>query len=93
MTEQIIHFFTVVPIWELLIIMFSKTIEVTIATLRVILINKGYRTFGTILSLFEIALWIIMASNVLSGLSEAPIKGIFYGIGFSLGVFLLSHLA
>ena len=88
MTEQIIHFFTVVPIWELVIIMFSKTIEVTIATLRVILINKGYRTFGTILSLFEIALWIIMASNVLSGLSDAPIKGIFYGIGFSLGVFL-----
>jgi uncharacterized protein YebE (UPF0316 family) len=86
--DQFIHFFTVVPAWELLIIFSSKTIEVTIATLRVILINKGYRTFGTILSFFEIALWVIMASNVLVGLTETPIKGIVYGLGFATGVFL-----
>jgi uncharacterized protein YebE (UPF0316 family) len=86
--DSIIHLFSMVSVWELLLILCGKTTEVTIATLRVILINKGYRTFGTILSFFEIALWVTMASNVLVGLTEAPIKGIVYGIGFSLGVFL-----
>ncbi len=90
--DQIIHFFTVVSVWELLLIMFSKMIEVAIATLRVILISKGYRTFGTILSLFEITLWVVMASNVLNGLADAPIKGIVYGIGFAMGVYLGSYL-
>ncbi|MDR2900274.1 MAG: DUF5698 domain-containing protein [Treponema sp.] len=90
--DQIIGIITAVSVWELLLILCSKTLEVTIATLRVILINKGYRTFGTILSCFEIALWVIMASNVLVGLNETPIKGIVYGIGFVLGVFLGSCL-
>jgi uncharacterized protein YebE (UPF0316 family) len=86
--DQIVHILTAVSVWELLLIMCSKAIEVTIATLRGILINKGFRKFGTILSFFEITLWVIMASNVLVGLSETPIKGIVYGIGFSVGVFL-----
>jgi uncharacterized protein YebE (UPF0316 family) len=90
--NQVIQFVTAVPAWELLLIMCSKMIEVTIATLRGILINKGFRTFGTVLSFFEITLWVIMASNVLVGLSETPIKGIVYGIGFSIGVFLGSYL-
>jgi uncharacterized protein YebE (UPF0316 family) len=88
MMDQIIQIVTAVSIGELLLILCSKTLEVTIATVRVILINKGFRTFGTILSLFEITLWVIMASNVLVGLTETPIKGVVYAIGFSLGVFL-----
>jgi uncharacterized protein YebE (UPF0316 family) len=86
--DQVIGIITAVSVWELLLIMCSKTIEVTIATLRGILINKGFRKLGTILSFFEITLWVIMASNVLVGLNETPIKGIVYGIGFSIGVFL-----
>ncbi len=92
MTEQLIHFFTAVSGWELLIILFSKTIEVTMGTLRGILINKGYRTYGTILSFFEIILWVFVASQVINGLVEAPIKGLIYSAGFSLGVFLGSCL-
>lgn len=88
MIDKIIQIVTAVPAWELLLILCSKTLEVTIATVRVILINKGFRTFGTILSFFEITLWVIMASNVLVGLTDTPIKGVVYGIGFSLGVFL-----
>lgn len=86
--DRFMHIITAVSVWELLLIFCSKTLEVTIATLRVILINKGYRSFGTILSFFEITLWVIMASNVLVGLMDAPIKGIVYAMGFSLGVFL-----
>ncbi|MDR1507478.1 MAG: DUF5698 domain-containing protein [Treponema sp.] len=86
--EQLVHFFTVVPPLELFLIFLSKAIEVTIATLRQILINKGYRKQGTFLSFFEIVLWTFVAARVVTGIAEAPIKGVVYSIGFSLGVYL-----
>jgi uncharacterized protein YebE (UPF0316 family) len=86
--EQVIHFFTIVSPLELLLIFLLKAVEVTISTLRQILVNKGYRIQGTILSFFEIVLWVFMAARVVTGIAEAPIKGIVYSIGFSLGVYL-----
>lgn len=92
MGDTIIHFFTAVSVWELLIILVSKTVEVSMGTLRGILVNKGYRTYGTILSFFEIILWVFVASQVINGINEAPIKGIVYSAGFALGVFFGSCL-
>jgi uncharacterized protein YebE (UPF0316 family) len=92
MIDLIIRFFTAAPLWELLLIFVSKIIEVTLSTLRQILINKGYRKEGTILSFFEIILWTFVASRVIIGIAEAPIKGIVYSIGFSLGVYLGSRI-
>jgi uncharacterized protein YebE (UPF0316 family) len=60
--------------------------------LRQILINKGYRRIGTALSFVEIVLWTFVASRVIMGIAEAPIKGIVYSIGFSIGVYLGSRI-
>jgi uncharacterized protein YebE (UPF0316 family) len=90
--EQILHFFTVVPPLELFLIFLSKAIEVTISTMRIILISKGYRKPGTILSFFEIVLWTFVAARVVNGIMEAPIKGIVYSFGFSLGVYMGSRI-
>jgi len=90
--EWLADFFTAVVWWQLLLILVAKTIEVALGTLRVILITKGYRTIGTILSFIEIMMWVFIASNVLKDISEAPIKGIVYGMGFSLGIFLGSKV-
>jgi uncharacterized protein YebE (UPF0316 family) len=92
MTGQIVHFFTAAPPLELLLIFLSKALEVTLGTLRQILINKGYRREGTILSFFEIILWTFIASRVIMGIAEAPIKGIVYSMGFSLGVYMGSRI-
>ena len=92
MLEFIIHEITLVSPVELILILLAKTIEVTIMTLRIILINKGYRREGTILSFIEILLWVNIASRVIMGLFEAPIKGIVYSIGFSIGVYLGSRI-
>jgi uncharacterized protein YebE (UPF0316 family) len=90
--ENIIHMVTAVPAWELALIFIAKLMEVAIATLRLILINKGYRKEGTILSFFEISLWVFLASYVIVGLADAPIKAVVYSIGFSAGVYLGSRL-
>ncbi len=92
MWQAIGEFFTAAPWWELLLICCAKIIEVTIGTMRIILISKGYRKPGTILAVFEILLWVFVASTVISNIVEAPIKGIVYSIGFAIGVYIGSML-
>jgi uncharacterized protein YebE (UPF0316 family) len=88
MWQAIWTFLTSVPLWEILLILFAKIIEVAISTLRIIYVNKGYRTLGTILSLIEILLWVFIASRVIVGVSETPMKGIIYSLGFAAGVYI-----
>ena len=47
-------------------IFLGKILEVTLCTLRIVLINRGERAIGALLALIEITLWLIIAGNVLS---------------------------
>jgi uncharacterized protein YebE (UPF0316 family) len=89
---SVISVLTAVPLWELAIIFFAKVAEVSLGTLRQILINKGFRREGTFLSFFEISLWVFVASRVILGIADAPIKGVMYSIGFAAGVYIGSCL-
>ncbi|MFA7560497.1 MAG: DUF5698 domain-containing protein [Candidatus Izemoplasmatales bacterium] len=97
MWETIWEFISSVPVWEALVILVAKVVEVSIGTLRIIFIGKGLRKPGTLLALVEILLWVFIASRVITGLAETPLKGVYYSIGFALGVYLgsilESHLA
>ena len=90
--ELFINFFTAAPLLELLIIILAKISEVSLGTLRIILIGKGYRREGTIIAFVGIMIWVFMASQVLLGLAETPIKGIAYSTGFAIGVYLGSRI-
>ncbi|NLD26086.1 MAG: DUF2179 domain-containing protein [Acholeplasmataceae bacterium] len=79
-------------ILELAIIFFCRIIEVSIGTVRIIMVNKGYRTQAAFLAFFEVLIWVFVASRVISGLAEQPLKGIVYSIGFACGVFVGSLL-
>jgi uncharacterized protein YebE (UPF0316 family) len=92
MWSAIWDFLTSVPLWEVLLILVAKVVEVSISTLRIIFIGKGLRKPGTLLALVEILLWVFIASRVITGMAEAPMKGIYYSIGFALGVYLGSIL-
>ena len=92
MPEVLLDLLQPIVLLELFLILLAKTIEVTLMTLRIILIAKGYRKEGTLLSFVEILLWTFVASRVIMGLAEAPIKGIVYSIGFSIGVYLGSRI-
>jgi len=88
MWETIWTFLSSVPLWEVLLILIAKVVEVSVSTLRIIFIGKGLRKPGTILALFEILLWVFIASRVITGIQETPLKGIYYSIGFAAGVYL-----
>lgn len=68
-----------------ILIMFAKVIEVSMATVRTVLITKGERTIGSIIGFFEVILWIYIASNVLNNIGDNPLKAIFYSLGFAIG--------
>ncbi len=80
--EQMIYLFIIV----------AKIIEVSMATVRMVLITKGERKIGAIIAFFEVSLWVILVSTVLDNIVENPLKIVAYALGFSLGSYLGSWI-
>ncbi len=92
MWKMIVDFFDVESVLTLILIFVFRIIEVSMGTVRIILIQKGYRKVGVILAFFEVLIWVFVASRVIDGLVEEPIKGIVYSLGFASGVYLGSFI-
>lgn len=75
-----------------IIIFFAKLIEVTFATLRMVLITKGMRLYGAFLAIFEIVIWVILTGTVVNNIIENPLKIVAYALGFSAGCFIGSWI-
>jgi uncharacterized protein YebE (UPF0316 family) len=86
------EFLTGNSIWIYFIIFFGKIIEVTFATLRIVLINRGERTKGSIVALIEVLLWIFVTGSVLVGFQENPLKAVVFSVAFAIGNWLGSWL-
>ena len=79
-------------IWVYLFIFFGKILEVSFGTLRIVLINRGERTVGSMIAIIEITLWLVVASSVLTGFREDFLKGIVYAVAFACGNYIGSWL-
>ena len=73
-------------------ILVFKTIEVSMATLRIVLITKDERLKGAIIGFFEVVLWVILVSTVLSNITADPIKVVIYALGFAIGNYVGSKI-
>lgn len=71
-----------------LFVFLAKLFEVSLATMRLVLINRGEKLKGSMIGFIEILIWAILASNVLSDLSKDPLKLIIYCLAFSCGNYL-----
>lgn len=79
--------FTAGLLLELVLILLARLIEVSIGTLRVILMNKGYRLISSVLAFIEVLIWVVVASRVLIGIQDNYLKAIIYSLGFASGVY------
>ena len=79
-------------VWVYLFIFFGKILEVSFGTLRIVLINRGERTIGSLIAILEISLWLIVASSVLVGFKTDFLKGIVYALAFACGNYIGSWL-
>jgi uncharacterized protein YebE (UPF0316 family) len=71
-----------------IIIFFAKIVEVSISTVRIMFVAKGERAKAAIIAFFEILIWIVIVSSVLSNLSEDPVKAVVYAAAFAIGNYL-----
>lgn len=76
----------------LLLIVIAKVVEVTVGTIRIVMITKGERRIGSILAFIEVVLWCVLAGTVLTNIAEAPGKIIAYSLGFAIGNYVGSLL-
>jgi uncharacterized protein YebE (UPF0316 family) len=75
-----------------LIIFLAKIVEVTLQTVRVVLITRGERLIGAIIGFFEVTIWIVIVGNVISDITSDPFKAVAYALGFAVGNYAGSWL-
>jgi len=69
-------------------IFLAKLMEVSVSTIRVVLIGRGYRLYASLLAAVEITIWIIVTSTVLLGITEDPLRAVAFGLAFVVGIYL-----
>ncbi len=79
-------------VWLYVFIFFGKIIEVTAATVRLVLINRGERVKGAITAFFEVSLWLMVTGTVLVGFQTDIIRCLVFAVAFALGNYLGSWL-
>ena len=75
-----------------LVIFIIKVFEVSLATLRIVLITKDERLKGAVIGFFEVIIWVLVVSAVLQDITADPFKIIVYASGFSVGNYVGSLL-
>lgn len=73
-------------------ILLAKIVEVSMMTIRVVLITRGERKIGAIIAFFEVVIWVMLVSTVLTNITEDPFKVIVYALGFAIGNYTGSML-
>jgi uncharacterized protein YebE (UPF0316 family) len=86
------EFLTGNSVWLYILIFFGKILEVTAATLRIVLINRGERAKGAAVALLEVSLWLFVTGTVLADFQNSPIKIVVFCVAFAIGCFMGSWL-
>lgn len=73
-------------------IFFGKIVEVTVATVRMVLINRGERLQGSILALADILLWLLITGTVLTGFQDDIWKVVVFTVAYAVGNYIGSWL-
>ena len=65
-------------------IMFLRIIDVSLGTVRLIMVFRGRRITAAVLGFFEVIIWLTAITGIISHITDW-VNVIFYGLGFALG--------
>jgi uncharacterized protein YebE (UPF0316 family) len=68
-----------------LFVFFARICDVSIGTIRTIMTVQGRTAISFVLALFEITIWVFVASTVINQIGEKPLLIIFYAFGYATG--------
>jgi uncharacterized protein YebE (UPF0316 family) len=77
--DILLHYF-IIP----LLICCARVTDVSLGTIRIIMISRGNRLAAGFLGFFEVIIWLVAITQVLHNLSNA-VCYVAYGLGFALG--------
>jgi uncharacterized protein YebE (UPF0316 family) len=77
------HIWVVLP----LIIFISRVCDVTLGTLRNVMVSKGYRNIAPFLGFFEVLIWIVVVSQVMKNVSNVACY-LGWAAGFATGTYV-----
>lgn len=68
-------------------IFFARILDVSLDTLRIIFVSRGYRFIAPILGFFQVIIWLLAVSQVLGRVTSASLI-IAYGAGYAAGNYI-----
>jgi uncharacterized protein YebE (UPF0316 family) len=68
-----------------LVIFLARIVDVSLGTVRTIVTVQGRSAIAFFLAIFEILIWITVASTVVQKVAAEPILAVFYALGFATG--------
>jgi uncharacterized protein YebE (UPF0316 family) len=75
--------FVVIPIF----IFFARIIDVSMDTVRIICISKGYKGRAAFLGFFEVIIWLVAITQIMQNLTNVFCY-LAYGAGFAAGTYI-----
>jgi uncharacterized protein YebE (UPF0316 family) len=79
--------YLIIPIF----IFIARILDVSVGTLRIIMVSKGYRVLAPILGFIEVFVWIIAIGQIMQNLNNFY-NYISYALGFAAGTYLGMYL-
>jgi len=75
--------------WVLLplLIVVARVIDVSIGTLRIVMVSRGHKVVAPILGFFEVLIWLLAIGQIMRNLSNFACY-IAYGTGFAVGTYV-----
>ena len=70
-----------------ILIFFARIIDVSLSTLRIIFISRGYKHVSTVIGFFEVLIWLIAIGQIMQNLTN-PVNYIAYAGGFASGTYV-----
>ena len=70
------------------LIFFAKIFEVSISTVRLVLMARGNRLVACLIASIEVSIWIMLTSTVLLGLRDDPFKAVAYVAAVVVGIYM-----
>lgn len=67
------------------IVFFARICDVSIGTVRTIVTVQGRTVIAFILAIFEISIWVTIASTVINQVKDKPVLVLFYAFGYATG--------
>jgi len=67
------------------LIFIARVVDVSLGTVRTISTVQGRTKTAFCLGFIEVSMWLVVISTVVNTISEKPLLGVFYALGFSTG--------